>query len=161
MKAPYICRELHAVLHRHRGDQPVQRKSHFCPRDRTPHQGLMGQDVFDKALERAAEYRQICIDSLGGDAVISLCGLGEPLLNRNLAGYVAQVRAAGMEVTVSSNGSLLTEELGREFLDAGLQNIFLNIGEEGDDYEAVYQLPFERTCRTSYASPSWQKGAAR
>ena len=120
-------------------------KCHFCPRDRTPHQGLMGQDVFDKALERAAEYRQICIDRLGGDAVISLCGLGEPLLNRNLAGYVAQVRAAGMDVTVSSNGSLLTEELGRELLDAGLQNIFLNIGEEGDDYEAVYKLPFEKT----------------
>ena len=30
-------------------------------------------------------------------------------------------------------------------LDAGLQQILINVGEEGDDYEEIYQLPFERT----------------
>ena len=120
-------------------------KCHFCPRDRTPHQGLMTPEVFAKSLERAVEYRQICLDRLDGDSVVSLCGLGEPLLNRHLPDYVRLVREAGLEVTVSSNGSLLTEGWGRRLLDAGLQKIYLNVGEEGDDYEEIYQLPFQKT----------------
>ncbi|MEJ7583571.1 MAG: radical SAM protein [Acidimicrobiales bacterium] len=120
-------------------------KCHFCPRDRTPHQGLMEREVFDRSLERAVEYASVCADLLDADCAISLCGLGEPLLNRHLADYVRQVRGAGFDVTVSSNGSLLDERRGRELLDAGLQQIYINVGEEGDDYEEVYQLPFQRT----------------
>lgn len=133
-------------------------KCHFCPRDRTPHQGLMMPDVFDKALERAIEYRQISLDKLDVDCGVSLCGLGEPLLNKHLPTYVAQVRAAGMDVTVSSNGSLLTEERGAALLDAGLQNIYLNIGEEGDDYESVYELPFEKTLENVVRFKEMAKG---
>ena len=32
-------------------------KCHFCPRDRTPHQGLMSPEVFEAGLQRAVEYR--------------------------------------------------------------------------------------------------------
>ena len=32
-------------------------KCHFCPRDQTPHQGLMSPEVFEQALHRAVEYR--------------------------------------------------------------------------------------------------------
>ena len=32
---------------------------HFCPRDATPHQGIMDVDTFDKALQRAVDYRQV------------------------------------------------------------------------------------------------------
>jgi hypothetical protein len=46
---------------------------------------------------------------------------------------------------MSSNGSLLDERRGAALLEAGLQQILINVGEEGDDYEEVYQLPFERT----------------
>jgi len=120
-------------------------KCHFCPRDRTPHQGLMEPRVFAKALERAVEYEGVCAELLNGDVAVSLCGLGEPLLNRHLADYVRQVRAVGLDVTVSSNGSLLDERKGRELLDAGLQQIYINVGEEGDDYEEIYKLPFQRT----------------
>lgn len=120
-------------------------KCHFCPRDRTPHQGLMAPDVFAQALQRAVEYRGVCADLLHEDVAVSLCGLGEPLLNRHLADYVRQVRAVGFDVTVSSNGSLLDERRGQELIDAGLQQIYINVGEEGADYEEIYKLPFERT----------------
>jgi MoaA/NifB/PqqE/SkfB family radical SAM enzyme len=120
-------------------------KCHFCPRDRTPHQGLMTPAVFGKALERATEYRTMVADLPNPDVEISLCGLGEPLLNRDVVDYVRQARAAGFFVKMSSNGSLLEERRSAALLDAGLQQILINVGEEGDDYEAVYHLPFERT----------------
>jgi MoaA/NifB/PqqE/SkfB family radical SAM enzyme len=120
-------------------------KCHFCPRDRTPHQGLMLRDVFAMALERAVEYRSRIADMPNPNVHISLCGLGEPLLNRNVVDYVRLARAEGFFVKMSSNGSLLDERRSAALLEAGLQQILINVGEQGDDYEEVYQLPFERT----------------
>jgi MoaA/NifB/PqqE/SkfB family radical SAM enzyme len=120
-------------------------KCHFCPRDRTPHQGLMSPEVFAKALERAVEYRGRIADLPNPNVHISLCGLGEPLLNRNVVDYVRRARAEEFFVKMSSNGSLLDERRSADLLEAGLQQILINVGEEGDDYEAVYHLPFERT----------------
>ena len=120
-------------------------KCHFCPRDRTPHQGLMSPEVFAKALERAVEYRGRIADLPNPNVHVSLCGLGEPLLNRNVEDYVRLARAEGFFVKMSSNGSLLDERRSAALLEAGLQQILINVGEEGDDYEEIYQLPFERT----------------
>ncbi|MGZ4729266.1 MAG: radical SAM/SPASM domain-containing protein, partial [Acidimicrobiales bacterium] len=120
-------------------------KCHFCPRDMTPHQGLMGPEVFDQALARAVEFRPIAEDQFHRKVEISLCGLGEPLLNRDTVSYVRKVRDAGFDLTLSSNASLLHEDVGRRLLDAGLGRVALNVGEEGDDYDDIYKLPFERT----------------
>jgi MoaA/NifB/PqqE/SkfB family radical SAM enzyme len=120
-------------------------KCHFCPRDRTPHQGLMTPTVFNKALERAVEYRTAVAHLPEPDVHISLCGLGEPLLNRDVIDYVRLARAEGFFVKMSSNASLLDERRSAALLEAGLQQILINVGEEGDDYEAIYHLPFERT----------------
>lgn len=120
-------------------------KCHFCPRDQTPHEGLMSPEVFDQSLERAIEYRDVARDLLDASVRISLCGLGEPLLNKHAPDCVRKVREAGFDVAISSNGSLLDERRGRALLDAGLQKILINVGDEGDEYESVYQLPFEKT----------------
>ena len=120
-------------------------RCHFCPRDRTPHQGLMAPDVFDKALERAVEYRDVAADLPDPDIHISLCGLGEPLLNRHAVDYVRLARAEGFVVKMSSNASLLDERRSAALLEAGLQEILINVGEEGEDYEEIYHLPFQRT----------------
>ena len=120
-------------------------KCHFCPRDRTPHQGLMSPEVFAAGLQRAVEFRAAIADPAGDQVRVSLCGLGEPLLNRHVIDYCRQARAEGFSVVMSSNGSLLDERRSTALLEAGLQQILINVGEEGDDYEEVYQLPFERT----------------
>jgi MoaA/NifB/PqqE/SkfB family radical SAM enzyme len=122
-------------------------KCHFCPRDQTPHEGVMTREVFDQSLARAVEYRHLASDALGsdGESVVSLCGLGEPLLNKHAPEFVRKVRDAGFTVSMSSNGALLNETRGRALLDAGLQRILINVGEEGDDYNSVYKLPFEKT----------------
>ena len=122
----------------------------FCPRDQTPHEGLMSPEVFDQSLRRAVAYRLLLGEHLSADALarvnVSLCGLGEPLLNREAARFVRKVRDAGIICSMSSNGSLLDEERARALVDAGLSEMFLNVGDVGADYEAVYSLPFERTC---------------
>ena len=118
-------------------------KCHFCPRDATPHQGLMSPEVFTKALSRADEFRADLPEGMEID--VNLCGLGEPLLNKHASAFVSQVRALGITCGMSSNAALLDERRGRELLDAGLQRILVNASERDAEYEEVYKLPFERT----------------
>ena len=120
-------------------------KCYFCPRDQTPHQGLMSGEVFDQVLARAIEFRQATLD-LDGDAVrVSLCGLGEPLLNPLAADAVRKVKAADFECVMASNGSVLDERKGRALLAAGLDAIYINVGDHDDAYESIYKLPFHQT----------------
>jgi MoaA/NifB/PqqE/SkfB family radical SAM enzyme len=123
-------------------------KCYFCPRDQTPHQGLMSADVFHQALDRAIEFRQSCIDLHGTDAVrISLCGLGEPLLNPRASEAVRKVKEAGFECVMSSNGSVLDERKSGALLDAGLDAMNINVGDHDEEYEQIYKLPFDKTLR--------------
>ncbi|MDT5047776.1 MAG: hypothetical protein QOG75_3650 [Mycobacterium sp.] len=120
-------------------------KCYFCPRDATPHQGLMAPDVFEQSLSRCGDLRAE-LRALGRpDPKVSLCGLGEPLLNRHTPSFVARVREEGFDCTMSSNAALLDEQRGRELIDAGLQSICINVGDRDEDYEEIYKLPFERT----------------
>lgn len=117
-------------------------KCHFCPRDQTPHQGVMSPEVFEKALERVIEFSSGFPDK---PISVNLCGLGEPLLNRHAPAFVRMVREAGFSCGMSSNASLLDEARGKALLDAGLQRIHINVGERDDDYERIYKLKFEKT----------------
>jgi MoaA/NifB/PqqE/SkfB family radical SAM enzyme len=75
----------------------------FCPRDRTPHQGLMSAEVFAQTLERAKEFRATA-RSLFEDSnvTITLCGLGEPLLNPRTPSFVQTITEAGFSCALSS-----------------------------------------------------------
>ncbi len=48
--------------------------------------------VFAQSLRRATEYRDLALEKLGEDVDISLCGLGEPLLNRHTPEFVGKAR---------------------------------------------------------------------
>jgi len=102
-------------------------------------------DVFDQALARIVEFKDLVGDLFGARVVVSVCGLGEPLLHREAASCVAKIRDAGLACVMSSNGSLLDERRGEDLLRAGLQGIFVNVGQIDDAYEQVYGLPFEKT----------------
>ncbi len=119
---------------------------HFCPRDATPHQGIMDVDTFDRALARAVEYRQVVKDVSGLEVVVSLCGLGEPLINRNTISFVEKVKREGFRCSMSSNGALLTEQKAHALLDAGLDEIYINVSDIDEEYERIYNLPFATTC---------------
>ena len=92
----------------------------LLPRDRTPHQGLMPPEVFAMALQSGRWSTGAALADLPDPNVhISLCGLGEPLLNRDVVDYVRLARAEGFFVKMSSNGSLLDERRSTALLEAG------------------------------------------
>jgi len=76
---------------------------------------------------------------------VSLCGLGEPLINPKTPSWVKRVRDEGLDCVMSSNGALLDERRGSALLEAGLQVVNINVGDEGERYEEVYKLPFQKT----------------
>lgn len=118
----------------------------FCPRDATPHQGLMSDEVFERALLIADDVRAVCreIDP-SSDVAINLCGFGEPLLHKRTPHFARRVRDEGFRCTMGSNAALLDDRRANAILDAGVQRVFINAGERGADYEEVYSLPWEKT----------------
>jgi hypothetical protein len=106
----------------------------------------MSHDVFCKSLQRVVEHREVVARAFPDSKLdVVFCGMGEPLLHPRVTEYVRRATDAGLGVYLSSNGSLLDEVTGRALLDAGLEALFLNIGEYGDAYDATYRLPFEQT----------------
>lgn len=118
----------------------------FCPRDATPHQGLMTLPTLRRALARVLELRSEPAWGAELDGV-SFCGLGEQLLHPQVAEYVRLVRDAGLSVTVNTNAHLLDEERGRRLLDAGASTVCVNNSAIGERYDEVYDLPFDRMDR--------------
>ncbi|MGI9600562.1 MAG: radical SAM/SPASM domain-containing protein [Acidimicrobiales bacterium] len=118
----------------------------FCPRDATPHQGLMSEEVFDRALANLTVFRDRVNEQLPEWGIqVFLCGLGEPLLNKRIGDYVEKTKRAGFTCGLASNGALLDERRSNAILDAGLDSIAINVSEIDDEYEAIYKLPFEKT----------------
>jgi MoaA/NifB/PqqE/SkfB family radical SAM enzyme len=130
-------------------------KCSFCPRDKTPHQGLIDEPTFTAALSRAVQYRDALLEFqkvrpgyfvTSRDTIwVSFCGMGEPLLHPRVVEYVGRAAEAGLQPIINTNGALLTPQTAEELMDAGLAMACLNVGEIDDRYESVYGLPFERT----------------
>jgi MoaA/NifB/PqqE/SkfB family radical SAM enzyme len=119
---------------------------YFCPRDQTPHQGLMSEEVFEQALLRANDIRNLYAEvDPSIDIAVSMCGLGEPLLHKRAPDFIRRSRDEGFYTTMSSNAALLDERRGNAVLDAGLQCVYINVGERDEAYVDIYKLPFERT----------------
>ena len=120
----------------------------FCPRDETPHQGLMDGRTFALALDRIVEHRRHEIATTGrSDHGVSFCGMGDVLVHPRAAACVAAVRRRGLWCQLNTNGALLRPALAEELLAAGLCEIRLNVGAVGERYDELYGLPFERTER--------------
>jgi MoaA/NifB/PqqE/SkfB family radical SAM enzyme len=106
----------------------------------------MTGDVFEQALHRAVELREQTRHLFEHDEVtVTLCGLGEPLVNRRTPSFVHAINDAEFSCAMSTNASLLDEATGGALLDAGLRRVFINASDLDEAYESVYQLSFERT----------------
>jgi MoaA/NifB/PqqE/SkfB family radical SAM enzyme len=96
----------------------------FCPRDemRRP-QGVMDDDLFRKVADECAAL---------GIGHVRLHNYGEPFVDRRLVEKIAYVKGRGMpEVGLISNGSLLTEEVARGVVGAGLDAINISVDAAG------------------------------
>ncbi|MFO7300877.1 MAG: radical SAM/SPASM domain-containing protein [Acidobacteriota bacterium] len=103
----------------------------FCPRDEMHRrQGVMAFDLFRRIVDQCAEL---------GITHVRLHNYGEALLDRQIAAKVRYAKERGIqEVGMISNGSLLTADLARELIDAGLDAINISVDASGKEV-------FERT----------------
>jgi len=110
----------------------------MCPREAVRDLGMMNEEVFARVLERCAEYGRI--------KNFSFAGLGEPLLHPRLVDWVSKAKAAGLTVSVVTNGALLTRAMAHALVGAGLDNLNVSVGGYSKEtYERVQRgLSFER-----------------
>jgi sulfatase maturation enzyme AslB (radical SAM superfamily) len=103
----------------------------FCPRDEMQRrQGVMEFDLYRKVVDECATL---------GISHVRVHNYGEPFLDKELVEKVRYAKSVGIaEVGMISNGSLITEELARGMIDAGLDAINISVDAAGKDV-------FERT----------------
>lgn len=79
----------------------------------------LGFDLFSQVMEQAREF---------GITSLKLNYMNEPLLLPELENYIRYARSQGMiNVFLSTNGILLTDERARSLIDSGLTKLFVSI----------------------------------
>ena len=98
----------------------------FCPRDEMHRrQGVMDFDLYRKVVDECAAL---------GITHVRVHNYGEPFLDRGLVEKVRYAKSKGIaEVGMISNGSLITEDVARGMIDAGLDAINISVDAAGKD----------------------------
>ncbi len=98
----------------------------FCPRDEMHRrQGVMDFDLYRKVVDEAAAL---------GITHVREHNYGEPFLDKQLVEKVRYAKSKGIaEVGMISNGSLITEEIARGMIDAGLDAINISVDAAGKE----------------------------
>jgi MoaA/NifB/PqqE/SkfB family radical SAM enzyme len=96
----------------------------FCPRDEMHReQGIMRADLYQKIVDECAEL---------GITHLRVHNYGEPFVDRKLVEKVRYAKAKGIpEVGMISNGSLITEDVARGMIEAGLDAINISVDASG------------------------------
>ena len=103
----------------------------FCPRDEMHRrQGVMDFELYRKVVDECAAL---------GITHVRVHNYGEPFLDKTLVEKVRYAKSKGIaEVGMISNGSLITEELARGMIDAGLDAINISVDASGKEvFEAT------------------------
>ena len=89
---------------------------------------IMKPEIFRRVLDGLSKKRHsLCLNQMG-----------EPLLNKHVAKYVAWAKADGHRVGFYSNGTLLSRSMSDALLDAGLDHIVFSIdGATKDTFESI------------------------
>lgn len=107
--------------------------------------GIMEDEVFKKIIDEAALYKP---------KRVALLLMNEPLLDRKLPKRIAYAKeklGEGTEVTITSNGSILTEKIINRLIDSGLDRIKISVqGITKETYEKIMGLNYERTFEGIY-----------
>lgn len=109
----------------------------FCPRDKTPQQGFITREVFEKAAQRAKEE----------NLVVMLAGQGESTIHPDFDACIEYLAKENIVFGLTTNASLLTEERAHFLLGKKIMRMTFSAGDIGDDYEEVYGLDFENTLK--------------
>lgn len=97
-------------------------KCPMCPRNSTAYRQKSGY------MDFAFYCRLISEGAENGLCSVKLNYLGEPLMHKDVVRQVQFAKKSGIiEVMLNTNATLLTEELSRRLLDAGLDSIFFSV----------------------------------
>src|SRR3954463_15263741 len=98
----------------------------FCPRDEMQRrQGIMTVELFRKIVDECAEL---------GITHVRMHNYGEAFMDRKLVEKVRYAKERGIqEVGMISNGSLITENVARGMIDAGLDAINISVDASGKE----------------------------
>jgi len=103
----------------------------MCPRDEmTRHKVTMGYDHFTDLVTQSYEM---------GAELISPFGFGEPLMDKSIVDKIAFCSRMGLKTFITTNASLLTLDMGRALLDAGLTHIRFSAHGTFINYEKVHK----------------------
>ena len=103
----------------------------FCPRDEMHRrQGIMTVNLFRKVVDECVEL---------GITHVRMHNYGEAFIDKQLVEKVRYAKQRGVrEVGVISNGSLISDEVARGMIDAGLDAINISVDAAGKDvFEAT------------------------
>ena len=86
--------------------------------------GFMSRETFEKVVDECAEH----------NTPIRLIRWGEPLLHPEVIEFCRYIKEKGLPLHITTNGSLLTEDKMKAFIDMGLDSIifsFQGVNKEG------------------------------
>ena len=91
---------------------------------------IMAEATFDRIITDLSSFSPVPSLFFGG--------LGEPLTHPDLVGWVARAKSAGARVELITNGTLLTERISRQLIEAGLDLLWVSIdGASPESYTDV------------------------
>ncbi len=97
------------------------------------HRDDMTVELFDRFLQQCREFGQPI-------KVLRFIGNGEPFLNRNITTFVRKAKESECfnKIEITSNGTLLNEQLSRELVEAGLDTLKISL--EAVDDATFYDI---------------------
>jgi uncharacterized radical SAM superfamily Fe-S cluster-containing enzyme len=117
-----------------------------CPLTFSPHEAArqLSLDEFKALVDQLPELRRAVLQ-----------GIGEPLLNRDLAGMIGYLKARGVYVVFNTNAALLTARRQVELIESGLDELRVSI--DGSSQRRIGRCAaFRRSIASSATSRRWR-----
>lgn len=106
----------------------------MCPIEESIRNGIMDNKTFEKILLKLQPY-------LCHQRFLSLCSLGEPLIDKKVSEKIRIAKRLGFRGTgIYTNGELLTEEIAARLLDAGLDTLIISIDGFTSEVQAAIRV---------------------
>jgi len=86
----------------------------------------MAYNGYDKADVTFEQFKKI-IDQIPSVVYITLQGIGEPLLNKDIMKMIKYCTEKGISTYINTNGTILTETKSKELIDSGLSNLSISV----------------------------------
>jgi radical SAM protein with 4Fe4S-binding SPASM domain len=120
------------------------KQCHACSGKPVP--GELDTEEGKRLLESIANIGEFRMLALGG---------GEPLIRPDIVELIAYARKLGLEISIATNGTLLTTELAREFKRLGVTNIAVGLNaNDREIHEQITNVPgsFAKSKNAVYAT---------